>query len=1005
MHLFSGTSFEGATVADMDIDANQNIYVAGEYYFTGDFDPGPGVHTLTWNALAGSPGWRHANYYVSKFDSLGSFVWAYGIQNSDTTIGDILVEASDAGYAIIAGGFGSHSAVDFDPGPGQILLTSHGGAEDIFITRANDNGSVEWAYEVGRNQSMDPFGGQREILDLDLDAKGNIYITGLFLDSMDFDPDPVGSKIVVSNAGSLFILKLTPDAEYDTLLEFPINNFLLFSYFHVKRHHFGLDINDSGEIFIYGSIQPGNGIDTDPGPGTNIVSGNSSMGFVQKLDTNLSVVWNKTLDYAPLAIGHAISEISEIQLDGDSMLYLAGQFKGHVDFDPGTGSHVAISTVPDPYFLKWTQNGDFEWVYILDNGGSTSERSNQGSLICPGPDNLIVASGWVTNTLDFDPGPGMVLEGPDTKPQAQFTLLMDRQGNFVDVDVMDNDYFWFNQYLGGLKFLEDGSILKAGHFRDSIDVDPDTSTYYLHSNAPPSYFRFNCFFQQLSLDSCNKILVETDSLVEVGCNSAGNLYAQAFRGNAPYTYSWNTNPVQNGPSASFSSLGTYTLTVGDSTGCSIDRYYFIPGPENPNDFDLKTNLTLGVLRPGFPASISLNAFNDGCTMVSGDLCLVLDSVLQFDSASIQPSSFSGDTLCWTFSDLNFDSAYLNPIVYVTVSPASIPGNQVCLETYITPFLLDVDSTNNRKLYCIPIIGSYDPNDKQVYPQGECASNYILPDSSFTYTIRFQNTGNAPAINIKILDEIDQSLDLNSFSVVGSSHEYPGVEILTGNVVQFSYDSIMLPDSVHNEPMSHGYVMFEIKPKPGLPDGTRIENTADIYFDFNSPIQTNTVFSTMVNSIPYVDASVSVNNKTLVANMPGVQYQWVTCDSGSVDPGDTLRTFTPTLAGTYACIITYQGCSKTSDCIHVNPLGIEQGATDKIRIFPNPSSGSFSINLDHGSSTGNSLLIIRDIGGKQVYTKKIGNERVSTLDLDLSSGMYILTIRREDNEQRIKLIIE
>jgi uncharacterized repeat protein (TIGR01451 family) len=132
-----------------------------------------------------------------------------------------------------------------------------------------------------------------------------------------------------------------------------------------------------------------------------------------------------------------------------------------------------------------------------------------------------------------------------------------------------------------------------------------------------------------------------------------------------------------------------------------------------------------------------------------------------------------------------------------------------------------------------VVNSYDPNIKQVYPQN------VLPgyDDWFTYTIYFQNTGNAPAFNIRLRDTLDTQLDLNTFEILGYSH--PANTALNGNILDISFNNIMLPDSTSNPEGSIGYYQYRIKPTPNLPNGSQISNTAYIYFDFNAPIITNT----------------------------------------------------------------------------------------------------------------------------------------------------------------------
>lgn len=148
--------------------------------------------------------------------------------------------------------------------------------------------------------------------------------------------------------------------------------------------------------------------------------------------------------------------------------------------------------------------------------------------------------------------------------------------------------------------------------------------------------------------------------------------------------------------------------------------------------------------------------------------------------------------------------------------------------------------------------SFDPNDKQVSPVGRYQENYTLFEDILTYTVRFQNTGNAEAINVEILDTLDAALDLNTFRVLSNSH--PVVTTLRDRSISFLFENIFLPDSTSNEPESHGFITYEIMTSEGIPDPTIVSNTAHIIFDANPAIITNTTMNTMVETFPTVSVS-------------------------------------------------------------------------------------------------------------------------------------------------------
>jgi len=160
-----------------------------------------------------------------------------------------------------------------------------------------------------------------------------------------------------------------------------------------------------------------------------------------------------------------------------------------------------------------------------------------------------------------------------------------------------------------------------------------------------------------------------------------------------------------------------------------------------------------------------------------------------------------------------------------------------------------DADSYRAIYCSEVVNSWDPNDKMATPKGFTDKNYIKDSDRLRYKIRFQNTGTAEAINIKILDTLDATtLNVSTFKMIGSSHDY-SYRIYDKGIVEWSFIEINLPDSNANEPESHGYVEFTIEQNAGNQKGTFIENTAAIYFDFNEAVITNT-FSNMIWDTTY-----------------------------------------------------------------------------------------------------------------------------------------------------------
>ena len=176
------------------------------------------------------------------------------------------------------------------------------------------------------------------------------------------------------------------------------------------------------------------------------------------------------------------------------------------------------------------------------------------------------------------------------------------------------------------------------------------------------------------------------------------------------------------------------------------------------------------------------------------------------------------------------------------------GTIYCMNASIAGAITnDCDTTNNVSSDCHGLIGSFDPNDLQVASQQFLQEGFVMADDiddndELTYLIRFQNTGNDTAYNVKIRDMIPSELNPASIVPGAASHNYNWL-VLNGELI-IDFFMINLPDSFTNEPNSHGFVKFKIQQLAGNLPGTVITNQAGIYFDANPPVITNQTFNTI-----------------------------------------------------------------------------------------------------------------------------------------------------------------
>lgn len=257
--------------------------------------------------------------------------------------------------------------------------------------------------------------------------------------------------------------------------------------------------------------------------------------------------------------------------------------------------------------------------------------------------------------------------------------------------------------------------------------------------------------------------------------------------------------------------------------------------------DVRALLSAGTHRPGFPVTYSVTVQNDG-PYAFADLVLDLnfDPILTFTSADGGGTLMAAGHVQWTSLSLAPFETFTFAVQLAVPNIPALVGTTMSGMATVTPTPADSDPSNDSYSITRTVVNSYDPNDKltRTSSQSSDAFYFLDIDTYIDYTVRFQNTGTAEAINITVNDTISELLDMLSLEILGASHSFTA-QILNGRVLSFTFANIMLPDSTTDLLGSQGFVSFRLKPVSGLPVLTSIPNAADIYFDFNEPIRTNT----------------------------------------------------------------------------------------------------------------------------------------------------------------------
>jgi len=317
-----------------------------------------------------------------------------------------------------------------------------------------------------------------------------------------------------------------------------------------------------------------------------------------------------------------------------------------------------------------------------------------------------------------------------------------------------------------------------------------------------------------------------------------------------------------------SSPDTFSVSIPPN---SLNNDFGIWAPDSLVEYIQLVGYVTGIMRCNQPGLSSLSIINSGLYPENGTVTLIHSANLPFNTGtSTQGFTLSGDTVSWSYSNLlpgqnmsyqgNFQNGSAGDTVTFTYIDSVFDASWNFKHVYSNDFTFVVTC-------------SYDPNDKAVDPPGETAAHYTLMNEELQYTIRFQNSGNDTAFSVMILDTLDANLDISTLQVLTSSHPV-SLQVTAGGAMQFTFPNILLPDSIVDEPGSHGYVVYKIQPHTGLGEQTMIYNTAHIIFDFNPAIVTNTTYNNMVSQIPTGVSENSLSSSGYIYPNPVTDQAWV-----------------------------------------------------------------------------------------------------------------------------------
>jgi|GEM_PF-1003524 len=611
--------------ASLARDAQGNLLITGGFSGMADFDPGPGSYPLTSNSSS--------NLFVLKLNPSGNFIWARVISLIPdlATIGSITGQgiAVDAtGNVLITGGFAG--SADFDPGPGtQLMSTPDTDNAHIFIQKLSPQGNFLWA------KSMGAVGASSQGRGIQVDEAGNVYSTGVFRGSVDFDPGSgtflLESKGTGTEAPTTYIQKLNAQGDF------------VWAKSIWTSEGNAISLDGAGNIYTTGAFQ--GTIDFDPGSSTyNLTQeGGAANTYVHKLNPDGNFLWAKSIKGAE-SRGHGLVA------DASQNILVTGSFSGTADFDPGNGvnnlssgpgfvqkltangNFVYARTLPvvgsgidtdtDGIYIaggnivqKFDVNGNPEWQKSLNGANNTSavQVDSDGKVYAIGSNpSPITGSGACSYTL---PAGGFITKlGEDAFPEGfaisantldlteQTTCILGIPNVIVGTDVQitapaGESRALHYQWQTGTSATGPWTDLAGEIFKDLQPLSGNETRWYRRQVKAVSAF---CELQLLNNSAV--AVVEVNNLIAPVANADGpqwyvcdnnnavTLNGSATSGDGNYAYVWfqgsNVYGTQVAATAGFTTPAitaatTYTLQVTDGQGCvDIEQVTIIPAIAN-----------------------------------------------------------------------------------------------------------------------------------------------------------------------------------------------------------------------------------------------------------------------------------------------------------------------------------------------------------------------------------------------------------------------------------------
>ncbi len=748
--------------------------------------------------------------------------------------------------------------------------------------------------------------------------------------------------------------------------------------------------------------------------------------------------------------------LADVDGDGDLDHVVSSPNVGWRRNDGGTFSaHIPVdaSITLGPVIMA-DLNGDGLPDMVAANRSSTVARwyrntGNATFVAQPNlPINLSFASELHAADLDGDGDMDLVLNGSNN---AIAVLLNNGNGSFAqpqslntqnwtsimhlhdvdgdgDLDLMNGNYTQFRWFANnGVGQFGDLNTLQptepySTELNASIVVDLDgdglKDIVYAEDQDPQLEWlnnRQNSFFRIQG-----RLYWDLDQDGVRDANDPPVTWATVTAAPAP-NFPFSTN---NGVYQAYVDAGTFTVRpVFDTTLWRITsdslQYTVSPSANEPvsagHDFGLFVNNANSVIDLGFlpPNGVCadtvthwLSATNLGTFGEGGIIALAMDTLFTLLGAVPPADSVANGIHYWSYADLGFYSTFTVQLTTIRPDFTAIgDSTRFTVQAFqYDPFLPgSIVDTTALQVEGI-VVCSYDPNDKLADPVGFGEFGAVdISTEHIDYTIRYQNTGNAPAVTVVLRDTLPLEADLGRLTLLGHSFAPTDLRVDSGRVFTARLQNILLPDSASDPLGSQGFLSFRMGLLPGLPHLTAITNSAGIYFDLNPPIITNTTLNTLVDCALWLPQIQAVEADVLSAT-EGLRYRWFLNDEALA--GGDQQSITALANGNYRVDVTsVYGCVASAEYLFLS-TGLQQQGERSFGIAPNPATGHTVLWGSIPWSEAHRITLLDAQGRSVLSTQGNGRHRVDLPLPGIAAGVYVLSITGPEGvRESVRVVVE